>query len=145
MSRFADRILRLSPFHRGAWADLEAHTESAWAARALAGNWPSETRHHGEVLKLVCRPNLDLHIGVAGWPQERLGNLRTDDPHGVLGRALEQGGSSADRLWFGSARLPSVADLATRHADHGGQRVHFSADSMRFLWLDRAQQPSVPE
>jgi hypothetical protein len=136
----ADRILRRSPFHRHAWANLEAHTEAAWAARALAGDWPPEPDADGEVLALVCRPNLDLHTGTAGWHRERLGNLRTEDPRAVLARALRQSGRSADSLWFGPDPSPPVAELAARHADHGGQGVHFSAGSVRSLWLDRARR-----
>jgi hypothetical protein len=43
-------------------------------------------------------------------------------------------------LWFGPDPLPSVAELAARHGDRGGLGVHFSADSVRYLWLDRAQR-----
>jgi hypothetical protein len=136
----AERIRQLSPFHCDAWANPAAHTEAAWARRALAGDWPTRTRHAGDVLELVCRPNLDLHVGVAGWYRQRHGNLRTDEPHTVLGRAFEQGGRSADALWLDLDPLPSVAELAGRHGDHGGQGVHFSAESVRYLWLDRAQR-----
>jgi MoaA/NifB/PqqE/SkfB family radical SAM enzyme len=57
----ADRIRTLSPFDHDVWANLAAHTEAAWGRRALADDWPPFTRHAGEVLELVCRPNLDLH------------------------------------------------------------------------------------
>jgi hypothetical protein len=137
---FADRIRQASLFHRDAWANLEAYTEAAWAGRALAGDWPAWTRHAGDVLELVCRPDLDLYTGLAGWYRQRHGNLRTDGPEVVLGRALQQGGRQFEALWFGPDPLPSVAELAARHADRGGQRVHFSADSVRYLWLDRAQR-----
>jgi hypothetical protein len=63
----ADRIRQLNPFHCDAWANLDAHTEAAWTHRALAGDWPSWTRHDGQMVALVCRPNLDLHTGTAGW------------------------------------------------------------------------------
>jgi hypothetical protein len=92
------------------------------------------------VLELVCRPNLDLHTGVAGWYVERHGNLRTGDPSAILDGALQEGGRSFDALWFGSDPLPSVAELATRHGDSCGQGVHFSADAACYLWLDRARQ-----
>jgi hypothetical protein len=52
----ADRIRTLRPLDHDVWANLEAHTEAAWARRALAGDGPSWTRHAGEVLELVCRP-----------------------------------------------------------------------------------------
>ena len=38
----ADRLRQRSGFHGNAWANLEAHTETAWVARALAGDWPSQ-------------------------------------------------------------------------------------------------------
>jgi hypothetical protein len=136
----ATRIPQVSLFDHDIWAKLEAHTEAAWARRALAGDWPTWTRHDGQVLELVCRPNLDLHTGTAGWYRQRHGNLRTDEPHAVLAAAFEQGGRPAEALWFGSDPLPLVAELAARHGDRGGQGVHFSADSVRYLWLDRAQR-----
>ena len=137
----ADRILQLSPFHRQAWGDLEGHTEAAWVSRALAGDWPTWTRHDGELLELVCRPNLELHIGTAGRYGELLGNLRTDDPDRLLGRALEHGGRSPDAPWFGPDPPPAIAELAAHHGDPTGRGVHFSADSARYLWLDRARLP----
>jgi hypothetical protein len=137
---FADRIRQASLFHRDAWANLEAYTEAAWAGRALAGDWPAWTRHAGQVLELVCRPDLDLYTGLAGWYRQRHGNLLTDGPDVALGRALQQGGRQSEVLWFGPDPLRSVAELAARHADRGGRGVHFSADSVRYLWLDRAQR-----
>jgi hypothetical protein len=89
----------------------------------------------------VCRPNLDLHTGTAGRYGERLGNLRADDPDRLLIRALKHGGRSPDAPWFGPDPLPPVAELAARHGDPTGQGVHFSADSARYLWLDRARRP----
>jgi hypothetical protein len=117
----ADQIRTLSPFDHHVWANLEAHTEAAWGRRALAGHWPSFTRHDGEVLELVCRPNLDLHTGVAGRYRQRHGNLRTDGPQAALADALEEGGRSFEALWFGPDPLPSVAELAARHGDPEGQ------------------------
>jgi hypothetical protein len=139
----ADRIHTLSSFDHDVWANLEAHTEAAWTRRALAGHWPSFTRHAGEVLELVCRPNLDLHTGTAGWYRQRHGNLRTDGPPAPLTDALEEGGRSLEARWFDSDPLPSVAELAARHGDPEGQGIHFSTDSVRSLWLDRAQ-PARP-
>jgi len=120
------------------WRSGSSRSAAAWARRALAGDWPTRTRHAGQTLELVCRPNLDLHIGMAGWYRQRHGNLRTDGPQAVLGRALDQGGRPTEVLWFGPDPLPSVAELAASHGDHHGQGVHFSADSVRYLWLDRA-------
>jgi hypothetical protein len=141
----ADRICQLSPLHGEAWANLAGHTEAAWVARALAGDWPSqlaelEPRHSDQGLPLVCRPDLELHTGTAGRYRERHGNLRTDGGQAVLGRALEQGGRSVDALWFGPDPLSSVAELAARHGEGTGQGVHFTETSVRYLWLDRARR-----
>jgi len=115
----ADRIRTLSPFDHDVWANLEAHTEAAWTRRALAGDWPSWTRHDGEVLELVCRPNLDLHTGVAGWYRQRHGNLRIDSPRAALASALEEGGRSFEALWFGPDPLPRFASCGwTGHSHH---------------------------
>ena len=140
----ADRIRQLSRFHGSAWANLEAHTESAWVTRALAGDWPPqlaevEPGHGDQGLKLVCRPGLELHTGTAGLYRERHGNLRSDSGHPVLRRALEQGGRSIDGVWFGPDRLPAVGELAARYGDRTGLGVHFSEASVRYLWLDRAR------
>jgi hypothetical protein len=59
-------IRALSPFDHDVWANLEAHTGAAWARCALGGEWPAGARRAGGLLELVCRPNLDLHAGVAG-------------------------------------------------------------------------------
>jgi hypothetical protein len=141
----ADRVRQLSPFHGGAWANLEAHTEAAWVGRALAGDWVPELaqvepRHGDHGLKLVCRPNLDLHTGTAGLYRERHGNLRTDGDQVVFSRALEQDGRSIDAVWFGLGSLPSVGELAAQHGDRVGRGIHFTETSVRYLWLDRAQR-----
>ena len=141
----ADRIRGLSPFDQDVWANLEAHTEAAWARRALAGDWPPELaevepRHGDQGLQLVCRPNLDLHTGTAGLYRERHGNLRADGGQAVLSCALEQGGRSIDAVWFGPDPHRVDGELAARHGDRTGQGVHFTEASVRYLWLDRAQQ-----
>jgi hypothetical protein len=135
----ADRIRRRSLFHRDVWADLAGHTEAAWRRRALAGDWPTWKRPGGQTLELVCRANLDVHLGTAGRYGERLGNLGTDGAPTVFGRALTYGVMPADAPWFGPGPLPELAELATRYGDQTGQGVHFSADSVRNLWLDRVR------
>jgi hypothetical protein len=137
----ADQVRQHSLFHHEAWANLAAHTEAAWRNRAMAGDWPTWKRHDGEVLELVCRANLDLHLGTAGRYSKRFGNLGTDGAHLVFGRALAHGTGSADALWFGPGPLLEPAELAARHGDQRGQGIHFSADSARYLWLDRARRP----
>ncbi len=136
----ADRIRQAGNLQAEAWADVAGRTEAAWVGRALAGDWPTWGRHDGQVLELVCRSHLDLHTGVAGWYRERHGNLRTDRPEAVLRRALAQGGRPSEALWFGPDPLPPVAELAACYGDRSGQGVHFGAESVRYLWLDRAQR-----
>jgi hypothetical protein len=135
----ADRVGQRSLFHRDAWANLTGHTEAAWRRRVLAGDWPTGKRHDGQLLELVCRGNLDVHLGTAGRYGERLGNLGTDGAPTVFGRALTYGVMPADAPWFGPGPLPEPAQLAARHGDQTGQGVHFSADSVRNLWLDRVR------
>jgi hypothetical protein len=136
----AAQIPQVSLFDHHVWANLEAHTEEGWVRRALAGDWPETPPHDGQVLELVCRPNLDLHRGTAGWYRQRHGNLRRDHARVVLDRALAAGGWPADALWFDLDPLPGVAELAAQHGDPRGQAVHFTARSVRYLWLDRAQR-----
>jgi hypothetical protein len=141
----ADRIRHLSPFHRDAWANLEAYTEAAWVARPLAGDWPAQVAEvepglGDQGLQLVCRPGLEPHTGVAGRYREGHGNLRRDGGQAVLSRALAQGGRSIDAVWFGLDRLPAVGELAARYGDRAGQGLHFIEASVRYLWLDRARR-----
>jgi hypothetical protein len=138
-------IRELSLFDHDVWANLEAHTEGAWVGRTLAGDWPSELaevepRHGDQGLKLVCRPDLELHTGMAGLYRARHGNLRSDGGPAVLGRALAQGGRSTDAVWFGPKPLPPMGELAARYGDRTGQGVHFTEASVRYLWLDRARR-----
>jgi hypothetical protein len=133
----APRIRQLSPFHCEVWSNLQAHTEAAWVRRALDGDWPAEPRSDARYLELVCRPDLDLHTGTAGWYRQRHGNLRRDSAQPVLTRALAQGGQPYDALRFDLDPLPGVADLSARHDNPRGNAVHFTATSVRYLWLDR--------
>jgi hypothetical protein len=129
-------------FHRDLWADLEAHTEAAYVRRAVAGEWPAPVdRPEGE-LALVCRPNLDVHSGLAGLYRERHGNLRTDGVEAVLDRALAHGRRPDEALWFGPDPIPDPAELAARHGDAAGLGIHSAAESVRYLWLDRAGRAS---
>jgi hypothetical protein len=91
----------------------------------------------------VCRVNLDVHLGTAGRYGERLGNLGTDGASIVFGRALSYGARPADAPWLGPGPLPELSELATRYGDQTGQGVHCSADSVRYLWLDRVRCPQL--
>lgn len=122
------------------WADLEARTEAAWVSRALAGDWPDIPDPAPGELALVCRPNLDVYSGLAGLYRARHGNLRADGVAVVLGRTLAHGRQRDDELWFGPGPLPAPDELAARHGDAAGQAVHLWPESVRYLWLDRAQR-----
>jgi hypothetical protein len=128
------------PYWRRWWEDLEASTEAAYVRRAAAGEWPAWPHPGGESLGLICRPNLDVHTGMPGVYRERHGNLRADGVTPVLGLALARGPCSDDALWFGSEPALAVAELAARHGDASSRRVHFRPQSVRYLWLDRAQR-----
>jgi hypothetical protein len=137
----AGKISELTaPILRDQWANLEAQTESAYVRRAIAGEWPPAPRRPDGELALVCRPNLDAHAGLAGRYRKRHGNLRTDGVEAVLDHAVAHGIRPDDALWFSLDPLPSPADLAARHGDPAGLGVHLSAESVRYLWLDRAER-----
>jgi hypothetical protein len=138
----ADRIMEvIKPHWRNWWTDLKARTEAEYVRRAVAGEWPVEA--DPDELALVCRPNLDVHAGLAGLYRERYGNLRGDGVETVLGRALAAGRRPDEALWFGDA-LPTAAELATRWGDPAGLGIHPSERSLRYLWLDRALAPDRP-
>lgn len=99
-----------------------------------------EPCHDGQGLPLVCRPDLELHTGMAGLYRARHGNLSTNGGHAVLGRALAQGGRSTDAVWFGPEPLPPMGELAAGFGDRTGQGMHFTEASVRYLWLDRARR-----
>jgi hypothetical protein len=80
--------------------------------RALAADWPATLSHDGQVLELVCRPNLDVHSGTAG----------------VVSPVARQ---SAPRRRAGRAR-PSAGGGRPAGALH--------REIGRYLWLDRAQR-----
>jgi hypothetical protein len=128
-------------FGEDEWADLAGHTEAAYRCRALEGRWQEPSGPGWEELQLVCRPNLDLYWALPGRYRLRFGNLHWDDAQHVLRSALAHGGgSSDDPLWFTLDPPPAVRDLAERYGDPAGERVHSSAQSVRYLWLDRAQR-----
>jgi hypothetical protein len=122
------------------WASLETRTEAAYVSQALAGDWPEAPDRTPGELALVCRPDLDVYSGLAGLYRIRHGNLRRDGVATVLGRALAHGRQSDDELWFGPGALPAPDELAARHGDAAGQGVHLWPESVRYLWLDRAQR-----
>ncbi len=130
-----------APHWRAWWADLEAQTEAAYVRRAGAGEWPVQIDRRESELALVCRPNLDVHAGLAGLHREWHGNLRTDGVEPVLSRALAAGRRLDEALWFGDP-LPSPSELAVHQGDPTGLRVHPSEQSVRYLWLDRDRRPS---
>jgi hypothetical protein len=130
-------------FAREVWMHLGDYTEAAHVRRALEGAWPALGPAQEE-LSLVCRPNLDLYWGTAGRYVRRYGNLRRDDAQQVLRAALADDGSdgerSEDAIWFALDPIPDVRELAERYGDPQGERIHFSAGSVRHRWLDLAQQ-----
>jgi hypothetical protein len=126
-------------FHCEEWLHLADFTEAAHVRRAVEGTWPPADPAREE-LSLVCRPDLDLFWGAPGRYRRRFGNLRRDDAQRVLQAALADEGGSEDTIWFDLDPIPEIHKLAERYGDPQGDRVHLWVDSMRRLWLDRAQQ-----
>jgi hypothetical protein len=128
-------------FSWAVWEDLAAHTEAAYHRRALDGTWPAPPGPSVQEVQLVCRPNLDLYWALTGRYRQRFGNLRRDGAQEVLRTALTQcAATSDDVLWFARDPLPDVRDLAERYSDPAGEGVHFSAQSVRYRWLDLAKR-----
>ena len=136
----AEKVLSLSIFWKEQWTNLESLTEAAWMRGALSGEWSARPMNDGEMLELICRPNLDLHSGASGVYRRKHGNLRERNAEAVWHDALEYGARNSDEVWFGSDPLPPVRELAERFGDPQSRRVHFSSESMRFRWLDTARQ-----
>lgn len=124
--------------HRERWSDIAAWTEEAWVRRALTDQWPDSKSDLDFGALLVLRPNLDLHFGRAGDYGERFGNLARDGLDEVLRRVMSGADRSADEIWFRPDELLPIADAA-RHGSAAGTAIHFSANSVRYLWLDRAR------
>jgi hypothetical protein len=135
----AGEIARWSTFYRQQWADIASWSEGAWVQRAVFGQWPELKSDVDLGALLVLRPNLDLHFGRAGDYGERFGNLTRDGLDAVLERALSAMDWSMDEVWFHPEELLPIADAA-RFGDPAGTGIHFSADSVRYLWLDRARR-----
>ena len=136
----ATAIGRWTTLYGERWADVESWTEAAWVRRALSGKWPAFTTDIDFGLLLVLRPTFDLHFGRAGNYGQRFGNLRRDGVERVLEAALAATGRSIDDIWFGPSELLPVDVAAAAHGNPAGDAIHFSADSVRYLWLDRARR-----
>ena len=139
----AGNIGAWSTLYREHWAAIKSWTEGAWVQRAMSGSWPRFESDVDFGLLLVLRPNLDLHFGRAGDYSERYGNLRRDGIDAVFEAALAAAERSVDEIWFRPTELLPIAEAA-RHGNPEGEGIHFSADSVRFLWLDRARRRDLP-
>ena len=142
----AQRVLNQTPHDREAWSSLreawsslKAYTEAAWVQRARDGSWPEITERDSPTYRLVCRPNLDLHTGTTGIYRHRHGNMRRDGARTVLERALADGPTSQEQLYF-PGPAPPISELATLAGAAGSTAIHFDAASVRDLWLDRQRQ-----
>lgn len=131
----ADRVLELTALERRPWRNLPAYSEASHVQRALSGEW---AQNGSRDVGLVCRPNLDLHSGIAGEYGPRHGNLRTEGFDVVFGRAIAHGPLSETELFFPDRQVPELHELAERFGDPEGREVHFWQGSMRLRWLDRA-------
>jgi hypothetical protein len=107
---------------------------------ALAGTWPDDMERYEQayrnLVSLVCRPNLDVCRGFAGQYTTRYGNLRRDGVDEVLSRAIADGQSSYDEIWFAGEQVLPIQELAMRFGDVQCQRIHDNAFSIRDWWID---------
>jgi hypothetical protein len=130
-------------FWRRFWYELpHQHTESWYVRQALDDVWPEESEHW-ERIPLVCRPNLDVYRGMAGQYIKRCGNLRRDGVDEVLSRAVADGASSDDELWFPGVELLPVQELAARFGDARSQRIHMHPASIRYWWSECARRAAL--
>ena len=79
---------------------------------------------------------------MAGQYVKRYGNLRRDGVDEVLSRAMADGPSSDDELWFPGEQLPPVQELAARFGDAQSQRIHGGPVSIRYWWMECARRAS---
>jgi len=127
------------------WRELpEMHTESWYVQQALAGTWPDDMERYKQAYRdtvsLVCRPNLDVCHGFAGQYTTRYGNLRRDGVDEVLSRAMADGQSPYDEIWFAGEQVLPIQELATRFGDSQSQRIHSDSFSIRDWWIDSARR-----
>lgn len=132
----AKQVQHLSGFWKEQWGNLQAYTEAAWVQTAQKGNWPAAWEPADSV-GLVCRRNFDVHTGKAGLYGQRHGNLQSEGAEEVLHRAVAHGYYSDERLYLRRDTLPPTKELAQQMGNAQGQAVHFFAQSMRNLWLNR--------
>ena len=126
-------------FWRRFWYELpDKHTEAWYVRQALEGTWPDEPSHRW--ISLVCRPNLDVYRGFAGQYTRRYGNLRRDGVDEVLNRAVADGASSDDEIWFTQEQLLPVQELAERFGQPHSHRIHGHSVSIRYWWLECARR-----
>jgi sulfatase maturation enzyme AslB (radical SAM superfamily) len=121
------------------WHELpHKHTEAWYVQQALAGTWPTEPELRA--IWLVCRPNLDVYRGWAGYYRQRYGNLRRDGVDVVLSRAMADGPRSADEIWLTGEQQASIWELAARFGQQKSQRIHPHAASIRYWWVECARR-----
>jgi hypothetical protein len=142
----AQRVLEQTPQDRPAlsslrqaWSNLHGYTEAAWMRHARDGSWPEITARDSPHYRLVCRPNLDLHTGTTGLYRRCHGNMRRDGARTVLERALADGPTSLEQLYF-PGPAPPISELATLAGDPGSTAIYFDATDVRYLWLDRRRR-----
>jgi hypothetical protein len=121
------------------WRELpEMHTESWYVQQARAGTWPDieGDPHARHDVSLVSRPNLDVYLGNAGQYTRRYGNLRRDGVDEVLSRAVAEGESSYDEIWFPGEQVLTIQELAANFGDAQSERIHIYPGSIRDWWMD---------
>lgn len=124
------------------WHELpNRHTEAWYVQQALAGTWPEEPDL--SAIWLVCRPNLEVYRGWAGYYRKRYGNLRRDGVEAVLGRAVADGPCSSDEIWLTQKQVVPVQALAARFGHAGGLRIHSGPTSICYWWVECARRAGL--
>lgn len=116
------------------WDDIENRTEAGWYQKATGGQWDEKDNR---IRQVVCRADLAVHQGAAGTYGPFIGNLSTDDPAAVWNRAVAALPTTRYDAYFGRVQEP-IASLARSHGSRGGTKIHFFAQSIRAVWLDRS-------
>jgi hypothetical protein len=81
---------------------------------------------------------------MTGVYRHRHANLRRDGGEALLGRALEHAPVSQEEIYFGNDGA-SLPELAARFGESDGAQVYFELESIRYLWLDRANNAVFEE
>jgi hypothetical protein len=131
----ADQIAELSLCWKDKWLHIQEYTEARWTEKAQENTWLE--RICPPVLSIVCRPNLDIFIGKAGLYGIYLGNGRQNTFESIFQKALEMGPVEDDQLYYKTATIPPIQELARTVGDKESTAIYFQDFAVRYRWIDR--------